>query len=140
MNYLLDTCVVSELVKLSPDENVVAWIKRIPSERLFLCSLTIGEIQKGLSLLPDSRKKEALIEWLSTLHDHYKDRILGIDSTVAECWGHMQALSEKNGRPMASIDGLIAATAGTHRLTLVTRNVKDFEESGVPVINPWENL
>lgn len=137
MNYLLDTCFISELVKPIPNTNVIAWLKRIPTERLFLCSLTIGEIRKGLTRLPESKKKDDLSEWLNTLLDHYKDRILPIDTPVAENWGVLQGYAEIKGQPKASIDGLIAATAYTHNLTLVSRNERDFQASGVPVINPW---
>lgn len=137
MNYLLDTCFISELVKPLPNSNVTEWLKQIPAERMFLCSLTIGEIRKGLTRLPESKRKEDLNEWLNTLLDHYKERILSIDTSVAENWGVLQGNAEKKGQTMASIDGLIAATAYTHNLTLVTRNESDFLVSGVGVINPW---
>ena len=139
MNYLLDTCVISEIVKPAPSSRVIMWINSIPSERLFLCSLTIGEIRKGLTKLPESKKKERLTNWLNTLLENYKDRIYPIDITVAENWGVMQGKAENEGMPMSSIDSLIAATSHTHNLVLVTRNEKDFQISKLPVINPWND-
>lgn len=139
MNYLLDTCVISELVKPAPSSRVIMWINSIPSERLFLSSLTIGEIQKGLTKLPESKKKEKLTDWLNTLLKNYHDRIHSIDIIVAENWGVIQGKSENEGRPMSSIDSLIAATAYTHNLILVTRNEKDFQASKLPIINPWND-
>ncbi|MCD6426165.1 MAG: type II toxin-antitoxin system VapC family toxin [Anaerolineales bacterium] len=137
MNYLLDTCVISEMVKPAPSSRVIMWINGIPSERLFLCSLTIGEILKGLTKLPESKKKERLTDWLNTLLENYQDRIHSIDITVAESWGVMQGKAENEGMPMSSIDSLIAATSYTHNLILVTRNEKDFQASKLSIINPW---
>jgi len=139
VNYLLDTCVLSELVKPAPNSNVIIWINGIPSERLFLCSLTIGEIRKGLTKLPESKKKEKLTDWLNTLLENYQDRIHSIDITVAENWGVMQGKAEKKGMPMSSIDSLISATAYTHNLIIVTRNENDFHTSNLSIINPWND-
>jgi len=137
VNYLLDTCVISELVKPAPHEKVVGWLTQAPSDALFLSVITIGEIRKGLIKLKHSKRKLNLMDWLNMLLDDYRDRILSIDLTVAENWGILQGKAEQNGSPMASIDGLIAATAYTHNLALITRNEKDFAASGVHVINPW---
>ncbi len=138
MNYLLDTCVISELVKPAPNPRVIAWMNNVPSGRLFLCSLTIGEIRKGLIKLPESKRKEQLTDWLNTLLENYQDRIHSIDTTVAENWGALQGKAENNGIPMPTIDGLIAATAYTYNLILVTRNVDDFQASSIPLLNPWD--
>lgn len=137
MNYLLDTCVISELVRPIPDRNVVEWINNTPNERLFLCVITIGEIRKGLTKLPNSRRKNSLANWLNTLIEDYQDRIYSINLTIAENWGIIQAKAEQGGSPMASIDSLIAAVAYTHNLILVTRNVSDFKASEQPIQNPW---
>lgn len=139
MNYLLDTCVISEIVKPAPSSRVMMWINSIPSERLFLCSLTIGEIRRGLTKLPESKKKERLTDWLNTLLENYQDRIHSIDITVAENWGIMQGKAENEGMPMSSIDSLIAATSYTHNLILVTRNEEDFQASKLSIINPWND-
>ena len=138
MNYLLDTCVISELVKPAPNRKVIDWLNELPSKTLFLCAITIGEIRKGLTKLPDSGKKERLTLWLNTLLTEYKKRILPIDLTVCENWGVLQGNAEKAGTPMSSIDGLLAATTYTHNLTLVTRNESDFYPSNIPIINPWK--
>jgi predicted nucleic acid-binding protein len=137
VKYLLDTCVISELVKPTPNRTVVDWLKELPSEALFLCAITIGEVRKGLTKLPDSGKKERLTLWLNTLLTEYKERILSIDLVVCENWGVLQGNAEKTGMTMPTIDSLIAATAYTHNLTLATRNESDFAPVNIPIINPW---
>ena len=137
MKYLLDTCLISELVKPTPNKKVIKWLNDIPSTALFLSAITIGEIRKGLIKLPSSKKKETLTAWLNTLLRDYKDRIFSIDLIVAENWGVIQGNAEKAGMPMFSIDSLIAATAHTHNLTLVTRNEDDFVPSQISILNPW---
>jgi len=137
LNYLLDTCVISELVKPSPDANVVDWLSGTPTERLYLSVITIGEIRKGLIRLPDSRRKVLLANWLNMLLEDYRSRIYSIDLAVAENWGTIQGNAEKKGKPMSSLDSLIAAIAYTHNLILVTRNVRDFKASDLPIQNPW---
>jgi len=139
VKYLLDTCVISELVKPSPNPMVLDWLHAIPSERLFLSVITIGEIRKGLTKLPESKQKDRLTEWLNTLLEDYQDRIYAIDLTVAETWGVLQGNAEKSGMPMSSIDSLIAAIAYTHNLVLVTRNVSDFKATNLPLSNPWKS-
>lgn len=138
MKYLLDTCVISELVKPSPNPMVLDWLNDIPSERLFLSVITIGEIRKGLTKLPDSKRKDRLTEWLNSLLEDYQDRIYTIDLTVAENWGVMQGKAEKSGMPMSSMDSLIAVIAYTHNLVLVTRNIIDFKATNLPINNPWK--
>ena len=138
MNYLVDTCVISEIVKPCPNKLLLEWLKDIPSERFYLSVLTIGEIRKGVAELPNSRKKAKLTEWLNTLIEDYKDRILPVDLTVAENWGEMQSSAEKDGLTLATIDGLIASIARTHNLILVTRNESDFQGCDIPLLNPWK--
>ena len=138
MKYLLDTCVISELVKATPNRKVIDWINELPSEALFLCVITIGEVRKGLTKLPDSKKKERLTLWLDTLLIEYRERILSIDLKVCDNWGILQGNAEKAGTRMSTIDSLIAATTYTHNLTLATRNENDFAPSNIPIINPWK--
>lgn len=128
---------ISELTKLTPNENVVNWLNSTPNERLFLSVITIGEIRKGLTKLPDSKRKANLIHWLNTLLKDYQNRIYPIDLTVAENWGVIQGNAEKYGKPMSSIDSLIASIAYTHNLVLITRNESDFQASNLPIQNPW---
>ena len=138
MKYLLDTCVISELVKPAPNRKIIDWLNELSSEALFLCAITIGEVRKGLTKLPASGKKERLTIWLNTLLIEYKEQILSIDLMVCENWGVLQGNAEKAGTPMSTIDGLIAATAYTHNLTLATRNENDFTPSNIPILNPWK--
>ena len=139
MNYLLDTCVISELIKPKPNSKVIKWLRSCQEESLFLSSLTIGEIQKGISRLPNSRKKIKLQNWLdSELIQRFDERVLGIDFMVAQKWGEIQASSENAGIKMPVIDSLIASIGIVFDMTVVTRNTNDMKNSGVRLFNPWE--
>ena len=138
MNYLLDTCVLSELIRENPEANVASWISGIPETSMYLSVLTIGEIHKGIEKLPESKKKDRLHKWVnSDLCIRFKNRILDLDLEVSTKWGQIQGKAEQVGKPMPLIDGLIAATALSHDLIVVTRNTEDMEQSGVTLINPW---
>jgi len=135
LRYLLDTNVISELRKGQRcDQNVLAWFSPIPEEELFVSVLTIGEIRKGIESvrLRDQTTARVLDRWLKQLVLSYKDRILLIDQEVAERWGEMNVPD-----PLPVMDGLIAATARVHELTVATRNVKDMARAGVPFVNPF---
>ena len=139
MNFLLDTCILSEVVKPKPDKKVVAWLKKQDEETLYISALTFGEIHKGIARLPPSRRKETLHQWVEQdLRDRFRNRILDVTLAVAKVWGEIQGKSELEGQPLPAIDGLIAATALAHDLTVVTRNTADMEQSGVALLNPWE--
>jgi len=139
LKYLLDTCVISELIKKEKNNKVVKWIKKRKESSLFISVLTVGEIQKGISKLPDSHKKEYLKTWIDNdLKKRFAGRILEITEEIATTWGEIQAKSESEGKKMPAIDSLIAATAIKNNLTVVTRNEKDIENSGCKSINPWE--
>jgi len=138
MNYLLDTCVISELIKKNPDPNVLRWISDEEEAALYLSVLTFGEIHKGIEKLPRSKKKEQLHKWVnSDLRERFKNRIINLDMAVATKWGEIQGQAELAGRPMSLIDGLISATGIFYDLIVVTRNTKDMEQSGVSLVNPW---
>jgi len=138
LNYLLDTCVISELIKPKPNSKVVKWLRSCRDENLFLSVLTIGEIQKGISKLPDSRKRNNLQEWMDAELILRFRRILGIDFKIAQKWGEIQASAEITGTKMPVIDSLMAAIGLVHNLTIVTRDISGMEKSGVKLFNPWK--
>ena len=135
MSYLLDTNVLSELRRKSPDETVVEWVARRPSSTLYLSVLTLGELRKGIEGVADSKRRMSLNDWLeSDLPAFFVGRILPVDAQVAERWGRLVATA---GRPLPAIDSLLGATAAQHGLSIVTRNGKDFADMGLDIINPW---
>lgn len=139
MTFLLDTCVISEMVKARPNLAVVRWIDSVEEGKLFLSVLSLGELEKGIAKLQDVSRKDVLREWLEQdLAERFAGRILPIDTSVAVAWGKMQGEAERNGNKLPAIDSLLAATAQTNGLTLATRNVVDFERCGSRVFNPWE--
>ena len=136
--FLLDTNIVSELVKRKPEPRVTAWIDSIDENLLYLSVLTLGEIRKGIVSLRDTSRRVVLEAWLdSDLTLRFADRILPIDRTVADRWGRLAADAVAARSPLPVIDGLLAATALDRNLTLVTRNTKDVGVTGVPLFNPW---
>ena len=138
MNFLIDTCLISEFKRSEPEPKVIRWLSDQIEESLYLSVITIGEIQRGISLLADSRKKTELENWLHSLIIRYDGRVLGLDSEELIFWGDMVATLEKRGRVLPLMDSLIAATALSHDLTLVTRNETDFDGTGVRVLNIWK--
>ncbi len=139
MKYLLDTCVISEFKKTKFNPNVIEWIDSQKEENLFLSVFTIAEIQKGISKLPDSEKKEKLQLWLDDdLQQRFFGRILEINIEIASCWGLIQGKAELRGKKMSVVDGLIAATGIVNDYIVATRNVTDMVESGCKIFNPWE--
>ncbi len=138
MTYLLDTCLISELVAKQPNKQVLDWLDAQVPETLYLSVITIGEIAKGISKLTDSKRKESLTTWLNeTLPNRFQQRILSIDFSTMVLWGNLVGQLEQNGRPLPVMDSLIAAIALQNSLSLVTRNEKDFAGTGVVIINPW---
>ncbi len=135
---LLDTCVISEFAKPSPDPAVLAWMERVSDDSLRLSVLTLGEIQKGADLLDPGPRKARVDAWLGELRASFADRILPVDEAVALHWGTISAIGRRSGRARPPIDALLAATAVCHQLTLATRNVADFEGTGAVVVNPWD--
>ena len=134
MSFLLDTNTVSELSKERPDANVVAWV-RANHRECFLSAVTIGELVKGVELLPESRKRRRLTRELRFLQEDYRDRILAYDELAAVEWGRLYAAAKKGSRLLSLEDSLIEAIALTHELAVVTHNVGDFFR--VRTVNPW---
>jgi len=139
VSFLLDTNVISEWVKPQPDRNVVSWLADADEDRVFVSVISFAEIRRGIELMPTGRPRERLGQWLAEeLPMRFEDRILAIDTQVADIWGVVMARRQKVGLTLGSMDAFVAATATAHSLTLVTRNVKDFEHIGVSLLNPWE--
>ncbi|AFU04015.1 type II toxin-antitoxin system VapC family toxin [Nocardia brasiliensis] len=137
-NYVLDTCAVSEWMKPQPDPGLIRWLHTADEDRLHLSVITLGEIRKGIEKLPDSPKRQRLVEWLTeSLLTRFGRRILPVDAVVAQAWGRLAARLEQGGTSVESADVLIAATAESHGFTVVTRNVKHFEPTGVSLVCPW---
>jgi len=138
VKFLLDTCLISELVKKEPSEPVVDWLDGCNEHSLFLSVLTFGELQKGISKLPAGNKKDALQAWVQyDLVQRFEGRILDLDRETAFAWGTLMGEAEQRGVRLPARDALIAATAAVHGLVVVTRNVKDIERCRVRVFNPW---
>ena len=137
--YLLDTNVLSETVKPQANANVLAWLEASDEQLFHVSVLTLGEIRSGIDSAPPSARRATLESWLSRdLLIRFAGRILGVNQEIADRWGRITAKSSSAGRPLPAIDGLLAATAFHHNLTLVTRNTKHAAPTGVPVFNPWE--
>ncbi|MBI4543770.1 MAG: type II toxin-antitoxin system VapC family toxin [Gemmatimonadetes bacterium] len=126
-------------MKPRPDRRVAAWADATAEELLHLSVITIGEVRKGIDLLPDAQPKRAALQsWLD--HDvrvRFAGRILAFDDALAERWGQVEALAKKRRLTLPTIDAQLAATALHHNLTLGTRNTADVAATGVPVFNPW---
>jgi len=137
VSYLVDTNVVAELARREPDRQVVAWFQNVPDAALHLSVLTLGELRKGVESLSDAKRKERLRVWLENdLAEWFGDRLLPVSAGVADLWGRLLAQA---GRPLPAVDSLLAATALSHGLRMVTRNEKDFAIPGLEVINPWSS-
>lgn len=140
MNYLLDTNVVSEWTKPRPDPGVVQWLAEVDEDRVFLSVATLAEVRFGIERMPAGARRDRLERWITDeLPSRFDHRIAVADGAVADMWGRVLAHRQAIGRPLASMDALIAATALHYELALVTRNISDFEALDVPLINPWAN-
>ena len=138
--FLLDTNVPSELTRPRSDPKVERWLEDADDEQLFFSVVSLGEIIKGVTILPESRRREELQQWLDdTLRPWFSGRILPVTEPITERWGILAGRRQLKGKTITVTDGFIAATALHHDLTIVTRNVKDFEDLGVSVLNPWES-
>ena len=139
MKVLLDTCVLSEIRKPDGNPAVKDFVRSIPSDKLFVSVLTMGEIIKGVERLPQGRKRAALTTWIDTLRTNFADRLVAVDPAVAEIWGRLTAMAEHDGHTIPAIDGLLAATALRHDFKIATRNTRHFEATRAGLIDPWAN-
>ena len=138
MKYLLDTCVISELVKKRPSRRVMDWVSSREESTLFLSVITLGEIRRGVEKLPEGKKKRSLEAWIDTgLKRRFTGRLLPINDEMAEHWGVLAAAAEARGRKLPVLDGLLAASARVASLTFVTRDVGVLEQTGVDIMDPW---
>lgn len=141
MAFLLDTCVLSELVKPRPDAGVLAWLEEAGEARLHLSVVTLGELEKGIARLPASARRTRIERWVRRdLAARFEGRVLDVDRAVAERWGAIAGASEARGVPLPVIDALIAASALTHDLEVVTRNTADLERCGARCVDPWRGI
>src|ERR1043165_5583483 len=140
--YLLDTNVISELMKRRPSRTVAQWIETTPEELMYLSVITIGEIRKRIDLLGENEPKRAALQsWLDRdLRVRFAGRLLSFDAGAAERWGQVEAFAQRQRLTLPTIDAQLAATALHHGLTLVTRNTADVRATGVPLFNPWTSL
>jgi predicted nucleic acid-binding protein len=117
---------------------VLAWLDQLDEDRSFISIVSIAEIRRGVALMDERRKRDALAEWLAReLPQRFERRIIPVDEPVASAWGDLMGRAKRSGRGLSSMDGLIAATAAAHDLTLATRNTRDFEGFGIELIDPW---
>lgn len=137
MAYLLDTCLLSEVWKPSPNASVVAWLTDSAEEELFLSVLTLGELKKGIEGLAPGKRRQRLSHDHALLRSRFSGRIVAVTDVVAERWGELGASARRQGRHLHVVDGLIAASALVFGLTIVTRNVADFGATHAPLLDPW---
>jgi toxin FitB len=140
VSYLLDTCVISELVAKRPNSNVIAWVDNVNEPQLYLSVITVGEITRGIEKLNGGKRRRTLEDWFSgEMLPRFANRILHIDVEVMLIWGQLTAAAERQGNTLPAMDSLIASIALRYNMNLVTRNVNDFAHTGVTIINPWED-
>jgi predicted nucleic acid-binding protein len=138
--YLVDTNIPSELTRPRPEPLVAAFLRQAGKERVYVSVLTLGEICNGIGLLPVSAKRSNLQDWLdAVMRPWFAGRVLPVTAPIAERWGFLAAAARLRGRTVKVVDGMLAATALEHDLTLVTRNEKDFAGLGATILNPWNN-
>ena len=135
MTYLLDTNVICEATAKRPEALVLAWSETHAEECRLSC-VSLGEIWKGIHLLPDGQRKRTISQWATGIETDFADRIIGLDSGILKAWGKLYARHEARGFNMAVLDSLLAATALMHDLTVATRNTADFPRE-VRTVNPW---
>lgn len=139
MSFLLDTCTISEPKQKHPNTKVLEWLNNQDESRLYLSVLTLGEIKKGIMRLESGKKKAELEKWLEKLRLRFTGRILPLSEKSFLVWGKMYGEFERKGIMRPAFDSLLESTALEHDLIFVTRNVKNFHNSAVTILNPWED-
>jgi len=137
MKVLLDTCIISDIYRAHKAKILQAALKSIGEENCFVSVVTLGEITNGIHLLDESKKKRDLLGWIESFEKQYNDRVIIIDVPTAKTWGELTAKCKRKGKVISAADGLIAASAITHGLHVMTGNIKDFEPTGAMVVNPY---
>ena len=138
MSFLVDTNVLSETIRQRPDASVVRWLNVTPDDDIFVSVIGLSELRYGVERLPAGRRRADMEAWLERgIAGRFARGLLPVDRHVADMWGRLRADLDRKGRPVPVVDGLIAATALVHGLTLVTRNVRDFADTGVGLLDPW---
>jgi len=137
--FLLDTNCISELVRPKPEPRVLEWMESADESLLYLSVLTLGEIRKGAAALPQGKRRTRLETWLEVeLQGRFAGRIVPVDLAIADRWGLIAAEAKQSGKELSVIDGLLAATALHHNLTVISRDTSNFTNARVQVLNPWE--
>jgi toxin FitB len=137
LRFLLDTNVVSELVRKTPNLEVTQWLAARDPFTLHISTITFAEIAEGIALLTQSERRRRLESWRDRLATSTGERLMPVGLEIAAAWGVIRARLSREGRSMAPLDAFIAATAEVHDLTVVTRNTRHFEPWGGPLFNPW---
>lgn len=137
--YLLDTNVISEIIKPAPEARILMWLGAQQERTLFISAVTLGELAKGIAVLENGTKKDRLSHWLKIEVTHrFRERILPYDDPSAMLWGEWNGNGKRNGRSYPILDSQIAAIAARFECVLVTRNVKDMDGLPVESLNPWK--
>lgn len=139
MKFLLDTNVISEPKQKKPNKKVLEWLDAQDESKIYLSVLSIGEIRKGIARLESGKKKAELDEWLEKLRRRFAQRLVPLSEKTFLVWGRMYGEFENKGVVRSTLDSLLEATALEHDLILVTRNIKNFQNSQVTILNPWED-
>ena len=140
MNFLLDTNVISEWTRPRPDPGVVNWLADMDEDRIFISVVTLAELRHGIERLAPGARRDRLNVWLTEeVPLRFEERLLDVDAEAANMWGRVMARGQATGRPPSAMDAFIAAVVLRHDMTLVTRNVSDFETLGLRYLNPWNN-
>nr|CAA6818700.1 MAG: Unknown protein [uncultured Thiotrichaceae bacterium] len=137
MKYLFDTCMLSEINHPKGNRSVKRYAAGLPQDDVFISAVSMGEIAKGLAAMDEGARKRKISQWMQEILEYNSSQVLEVTVDVAMLWGELSAKLQKQGQHLHMADGLIAATAISHGLHVVTRNIGDFEPTGALIVNPW---